>query len=171
MRKGVNKYPPVEWSSIWSPLHDPRDGLSAMRRASRRAGTGSAADRPVASRTPRAPLPTQPQLLQLLLAPVGGSAGGSQAGGEDRQRTQAGRATGTSRIASPSAAAGPGPEDRAVRADDLYPMPGPLARATRTGRSRADLAPGRRTAPAGGDHHRAPRTRAHLPRLWPSQSR
>src|SRR5262245_6458115 len=98
-----------------------------MRRAARRAGTGSAADRPVASRTPRAPLPTRPQLLQLLLAPFGGSTGGSQAGRQDRQRAPAGRATGASRIVSPSAAAGPGPEGRALPADDLHPMPGPLA--------------------------------------------
>src|SRR5262245_36664452 len=127
-----------------------------MRRASRRAGTGSAADRPVASRTPRTPLPTQPQLLQLLLAPVGGSTGRPQAGREDRQRAPAGRTTGASRIASPSAPAGPGPEDRALRADDLHPMPGPLTRTAHTGRSRADLAPGRRTASPGGPHHRAP---------------
>src|SRR5262245_55407225 len=128
-----------------------------MRNAPRRAGSGSAADRPVASRTPRAPLPTPPQLLQLLLAPVGRSPRGSQAGREDQERTPAGRATGTSRSASPAAPARPGAEDRALRADDLHPMPSPLARTTRTGRSRAELAPGRRTAPTGGDHHRAPR--------------
>src|ERR1700759_750132 len=119
-RKLIRLAPPAE--SLWvyeRSSFDPWDGLSGMRRAPRRPEGGSGADRPVASRTPRAPLPAQPQFLQLLLAPVGRSAGGSQAGRQDRQRAPAGRATGTSRIASPAAPARPGPDDRALRAHDL----------------------------------------------------
>src|SRR6516165_5200899 len=170
LRNLMRSSPPAESLVYERSARHSWAGLSGMRNAPRRPASGSAADRPLASPTPRTALPAEPQLLQLRVAPVGRSTGGSQAGRQDQERAQAGRATRTSRIASPSAPTRPGAADRPLRADDLRPMPGPLARATRTGRPRAELAPGRRTAPAGGHHHRASRSRADLPLLWPSQS-
>ena len=113
---------------------------------------------------------TGSQFLQLLDAALGRSAGGAQAGGQDTQRSPTGRAAGASRTSSPSPPARTGPDDRALCAHDLHPLPGSLARRAGTWRPRADLASDRRTPRTGRRDHRASRPRAHLPRLWSPQS-
>ena len=138
----------------------------AASRTRRRLGP----DRRLGSPGPRTPRATSTQFLQLLLASFGRSTRGPQTRRQDADRTQAGRATGASRTSSPSPPARAGQDRRAVSAHGLRPLPSSLARRAWAWRPRADLASGRRTPRAGGRHHRAPRTRAHLPRLWLPQS-
>src|SRR5512140_1751418 len=143
----------------------PPGPLSRVRYPPRGLGAGTTADRPVASRDPRTPLPTPAQLLELVLTSLPRSAGGAQARGQGPHRTQARRPTGAPRTSSPPTAPRARHGRRAVRAHRLRPLPGPLAPQPRPRRPRTDLASGRRGPRARGGHHRVSRACAHLPVL------
>jgi len=117
--------------------------LSRVCSASR-AGRSARGDRP------QPPGAAQPELVQFVGPAFGQSLGRPQAGGQSPKRPQAGWSSGTSGTPSRSPATRAGRQGRDVCAHDLRPLPSGVARRARPGRSRADLAPGCRTPPAGG---------------------